>query len=358
MSSSPAIGGTNLSPVQPITVTVAKGTIKEISLVNPAGYHVKGALSKDKASWTSGEDLGFGKTYKLAGTAAGTDGKTVPITGSYTMLDPAKQARTTISPGDGAVVGVAMPVMIQFLTSPPQDRALIEKNVSITTTPKVNGGWAWIDHDGGIWGLDYRPKGYWPEGTKVHVEAKMYGLKFADGSYGKTDVSSSFTIGRNQVVIANANAHNIVVKRGGKTVATYPASYGASTDTDTSTGHTATDRQTHSGIHVVNDLKPDITMTSPLFKYSEKEKWNVRISDNGEFIHANPDTINQQGHTNVSHGCINLSLASANAYFHTAMVGDPVEVTGTQVKLGPADGDIFDYAIDWNTWVGLSGKNG
>ncbi|MDQ6657384.1 MAG: Ig-like domain-containing protein [Actinomycetota bacterium] len=337
---------------------MAKGTITDISLVSPSGYQVNGALSKDKSSWTTGEVLGYGKTYQLTGSAVGTDGKTVPITGKYTMLKPAKLARTTISPGDGAVVGVAMPVMIQFLTTTPQDRALIEKNVSITTTPKVNGAWAWIDHDGGIWGLDYRPKGYWPAGTKVHVEAKMYGLKFAARSYGKTDVSSSFTIGRNQVVIANANAHKIVVQRNGHTVATYPASYGAAKDTDTSPGHTATDRQTHSGIHVVNDLRKDLTMTSPLFKYSEKEKWAVRISDNGEFIHANPNTINQQGHANVSHGCINLSLKAAEAYFRSAIVGDPVQVTGTNVRLGPADGDIFDYAINWDTWVGLSGKNG
>ena len=39
----------------------------------------------------------------------------------------------------------------------------------------------------------------------------------------------------------------------------------------------------------------------------------MRISDNGEFIHQNPDTVDVQGVDNVSHGCINLSPQSAKA---------------------------------------------
>ena len=56
----------------------------------------------------------------------------------------------------------------------------------------------------------------------------------------------------------------------------------------------------------------------------------MRISDNGEFIHQNQDTVADQGVVNVSHGCINLSAESAQAYFESAIYGDPVEVTGHQ----------------------------
>ena len=59
----------------------------------------------------------------------------------------------------------------------------------------------------------------------------------------------------------------------------------------------------------------------------------MRISDNGEFIHQNQDTVGDQGVDNVSHGCINLSAESAQAYFQSAIYGDPVEVTGTSVQL-------------------------
>jgi len=73
----------------------------------------------------------------------------------------------------------------------------------------------------------------------------------------------------------------------------------------------------------------------------------VRISNNGEFIHANPDSSNAQGNSNVTHGCVNLSLADAEEYFHSAIWGDPVEVTGTSVNLGPDDGDIYIWAMSW-----------
>ena len=96
-------------------------------------------------------------------------------------------------------------------------------------------------------------------------------------------------------------------------------------------------------------------MSNPAYGYSNvPEKWAVRISDNGEFIHQNQYTVADQGVVNVSHGCVNLSAADAQAYFQTAIYGDPVEVTGTSVQLSPADGDIYDWAIPWSEWVTLA----
>ncbi len=344
VSASPAFGSADLTPIQPITIAVARGTIESLTLTNPEGKTVDGKVSADGASWTLGEVLGYGKTYTAAGTALGTDGKTVPITGTFATVTPQAQVRTTISPADGAVVGVAAPIIVQFGVEP-QDRALIEKHVHITTTPKVEGAWGWIDHDGGIWGLDFRTKNFWPEGTKVHVDVDVYGLKFADGAYGKTDLTADFTIGRNQVVYADVNSHELVVKRDGAVVHTYPVSYGRATSEDTTT---------RSGIHVVNELFESKRMVNPKYHYDVVERWAVRISNNGEFIHANPGTVSVQGNTNVSHGCVNMSLADAEEYFKSAIYGDPVVVTGTNVQLGPSDGDIFDWAIDWGQWLSLS----
>ena len=91
----------------------------------------------------------------------------------------------------------------------------------------------------------------------------------------------------------------------------------------------------------------------------------MRISDNGEFIHQNQGTVDDQGVVNVSHGCINLSAESAEAYFESAIYGDPVEVTGTSVPLSAADGDIYDWATPGTEWLtmcpaltGLRGRNG
>lgn len=349
ISASPAFGTSDMSPIDPVTVSVTGGSIKDLTLTNPDGKVVAGALNADSTAWSLGEELGYGKTYTVAGTATNAAGAATPITGTFTTVTPDDTARTIISPGDGQVVGVAAPVEIRFGVEP-ADRAAVEKAVSITTEPAVEGAWAWIQHDDGLWALDYRPKDYWPANTSVHVRADVYGVAFGDGYWGRQDVTSDFTIGRNQVVKADVDSHELVVQRDGVTVATYPASYGKGTNADLTT---------RSGIHVVMEFFEEKLMSNPKYGYENLlEHWAVRISDNGEFIHANPNSVGSQGNTNVSHGCVNLSLTNAKEFYQSAIYGDPVEVTGTDVALSAADGDVFDWAVPWEEWVTLSGKNG
>ena len=348
VSASPAFGSSDLSPAQPVVVSVTEGTIKELKLTNAEGRVVKGSISADGTSWTVGEVLGYGRTYQVAGSAVGTDGKAVVIGGTYTTVEPDVRIRTNVSPGDGDLVGVAAPVIVRFGVEP-EDRAEVEKHVTITTTPKVEGAWGWIQHDDGAWALDWRPKNYWPENTKVHVEAKVYGVRFGSGSYGGDDVTSDFKIGRNQVVVANAKSHRLVVQQDGKTTADYPATYGSGDDIGDP------NRVTRSGVHVVNEKFAKHKMTNLAYGYHDlTEYWDVRISDNGEFIHQNQGTVDSQGKVNVSHGCINLSAKNAQAYFKSAIYGDPVEVTGSSVKLSAKDGDLYDWAIPWTEWRTLS----
>lgn len=116
---------------------------------------------------------------------------------------------------------------------------------------------------------------------------------------------------------------------------------------------------TRSGIHVVSEKHEDFYMSNPAAGYfNVHERWAVRISNNGEFIHANPETVGVQGASNVTNGCINLSLENAQQYFNTAIFGDPVEVTGTRIDLSEADGDIFDWTYDWPTWKSMSAIKG
>jgi hypothetical protein len=80
----------------------------------------------------------------------------------------------------------------------------------------------------------------------------------------------------------------------------------------------------------------------------------VRISNNGEFIHENPFTVGIQGSENVTHGCVNLSEASAHAYYDSVLYGDPVEVTNSPIQLSSADGDNFDWTVPWSKWQSMS----
>ncbi len=355
VTASPALGTADLSPSAPITIAVKNGTIEALSLTNPAGKAVTGKLSADASSWKLGEDLGYGKTYTVSGTAMGRNGKSAKISGTYTTVEPDDEAHVTVSPGDGAVVGVAAPIIVRF-SSEVTDKAAMERALEVVTSPAVEGSWAWITHDGDSHpSLDWRPKQYWPQSTKVHVDAAVYGQEFSPGVYGAADVTTDFTIGRNQVVIANAKKHDIVVQQSGKTVATYPGSYGMGDDPNSRYG-LKSQFVTRSGTHIVMDKQETVSMTNPGYYTNSIEHWAVRISDNGEFIHENPKTVDEQGRINVSHGCINLSAASAEAYFKSAIYGDPVEISGTSVQLSAADGDIYDWALTWPQWQALSAQ--
>ena len=348
IAATPALGAVDLSPVEPISFTVDKGTIDDVTLTNPDGKVVLATIAPDRKSWSVGEVLGFGKTYTLAGTATGTDGKQIPINGTFTTVSTDTQTRNTVNPADGAVVGVAAPVSVSFGVEP-EDRALIEKNVSITTTPAVEGAWAWVKHDDGRWAMDYRTKDYWPAGTVVHVDAKLYGLRLNATSYGASDITSDFTIGRNQVVIADVNSHDLIVQQNGQTVASYPASFGRGSENGDP------ELVTRSGVHVVTEKAPEYLMNNPRYGYTNSlQRWTVRISNNGEFIHANPDSAGAQGNSNVTHGCVNLSTADAEAYYNSAIWGDPVEVSGTNVNLSSMDGDIYIWGMSWDEWKAMS----
>jgi len=140
--------------------------------------------------------------------------------------------------------------------------------------------------------LDWSPKNYWPAGTQVHVESDIYGLDFGGGYYGGPDPTSDSTIGRNQVVLATAQSYQIVIQRDGQTVATYPAPFG--------NGDIISDpnRVTRSGVHIVMDKQQTTTMSNPAYGYTNViEHWAVRISDNGECIHPNQNTVADQGNT-------------------------------------------------------------
>jgi lipoprotein-anchoring transpeptidase ErfK/SrfK len=147
-------------------------------------------------------------------------------------------------------------------------------------------------------------------------------------------------------VQGNTQTHRLVVIRDGVQVADYPASYGLDSDPG---------RVTNSGTHIVMSKSDTYAMSNPKYHYENVVvPWAVRISNNGEFIHANPASNWAQGRSNVTHGCINLSTTNAKSYFDTAMFGDPVEITGTAVPLSASDGDVYDWAIPWDQWTKMS----
>jgi lipoprotein-anchoring transpeptidase ErfK/SrfK len=339
ITAQPAVDAKDVGVRTPVVVKVTEGKLTDVK-VTADGKAVGGATSADGLTWTSSETLVYGKTYTYAAKAVGADNKPVELNGTFTTFKPAKQIRATLNPADRAEVGVAMPISVKF-ASAVQDRAAAEKALTVKTSKNVEGAWAWLSDTQ----VDWRPKDYWPSNIEVNVGAKLYGVDLGGGSFGKADVTSKFTIGRNQVVKINTPEHRMNVYRGGSVHKTYPCSNGLDS---------VTDRNTPNGTYIVMTREATARFDNARYGYTNvNKKWACRISNHGEYIHENQDNAGAIGRTNNSHGCVNLLESDAKDYYDSALIGDPVEITGSNLA-GPINSDVRDWLFDWKTWQSKS----
>ncbi|MDK8436529.1 MULTISPECIES: Ig-like domain-containing protein [unclassified Brevibacterium] len=307
------------------------------------------AAPDDATAWISDYDLVADSTYEVAATATTEDGQEHEFTTTVNVgaSDSSPMAvRTVLS--DDQTVGVAAPIILTFGSTVSKEyRDDVEHRLSVKVTDKdgkkrkVKGSWAWLPDDPES-RLHFRPKDYWPAHSKVSVDAPLKNVPTGESSVGQNDLSLDFEIGREQVVEASAKTHRMTVTRDGKEIMDFPASLGAQKS------------PSYNGIHVVMAKAADYTMTSQQWDYETDVKWAVRIHNNGEFVHAAPWSAGSQGSANVSHGCINLSTERAKEYYDSAIYGDPVEITGSDVSLSTEASDISDWVYDWDDWKKLS----
>lgn len=338
-------------PVAAASAAAAAGTLRDVALTAADGTAVAGSYSPDRRTWTASAPLAYGTTYTWGGSLVADSGPVTPLAGSVTTVAPKKFAKAVMNVEDGQTVGIAAPIELRFPAGlDDAAKAAVERNLTVTTSVPVEGAWAWVQDDWSGSRVHWRPKDYWPPHTQVSVAAALYGLDLGKAGYGRESVTRSFTIGRSQIVKADEDSHRVVVIRDGRQVFDFPASYGLETDPR---------RVTRSGVHIVMAKAETVLMSNPDYGYEDlPEHWAVRISNNGEFLHANPASASAQGKRNVSHGCVNMSTKDARAYFDTAIYGDPVEVTGSSVPLSAADGDVYDWTVPWETWTSMSALAG
>ncbi|AZI59025.1 L,D-transpeptidase [Nakamurella antarctica] len=353
----PAFGSTDLAPATPITVTVFNADITGMTVTGSDGSALKGDISADGATFTLSQGMKYGQTYNFVGVAKGTDGTETPITGTMATVAPTDTNRAAITPSQGETVGVAAPIVIQFYGQV-KDRAAAQRALTVTAVDKsgaplnVEGSWGWLQDEeiktAGVLQsqVHFRPKDFWPAYTTVTVKANLYGVNLG-GTWGREDVSQTFTIGRDLRVDANVSSFRMKVTVDGAQVQDFPVSYGKTEDVR---------RATRNGIHIVQEKFPDYDMCNTQFNYcGVKVKWAVRINNNGEFIHENDSTIPQQGVANVSHGCVNMSTANAKIFYDMALYGDPVTVSNSPgaPDLGPADYN-YDWSYTYDQWKKFS----
>ncbi|MBV9142116.1 MAG: L,D-transpeptidase family protein [Pseudonocardiales bacterium] len=341
ITSDPPDYAVGVSPVTPVTVTVAKGNLRQVSLTNPQGVPVRGQPEPDGTTWKTTEPLGYGKTYTINASALGDDNQLVNKTLTFTTVEPRTLTYPSINPLNGETVGVGQPISVHF-DEPIADKQAVENAITVATSPHVEGAFYWFSSREVHW----RPRQFWKPGTHVTVDIHDYGKDFGNGVYGQADRTSHFTIGDAFIARADGATHQMTVEINGRIVRTMPISMGRPNFASAN------------GVHVVTERDTTKVMDSTTFGlaldaggYIAKVQWATRISNSGEFVHSAPWSVAQQGNSNVSHGCINLSPDNAKWFFDNVKKGDiviNVNTGGPDLKSWDGFGD---WQVPWGQWV-------
>ena len=340
MSADPPRDATGVAPDHVVSIHAEDAQIQAVTVTSPVGT-VDGNVSPEGNAWTRPSGLVPATPYAVrVALAQGT--KTSEDAWSFSTA-ATKIFRATIRPGDNATVGVGMPVTVT-LNAPvaPANRAAFEQRLVVTANPPVVGAWHWFTATE----LHWRPETYWAPHTQISVAANIAGYNAGNGAFAKANVSVHYSVGDSHLSLVDAAKHQMAVITNGTLVKAIKVSTGSAK------------YPTHSGIHVVTEKKPTVTMDSATVGiprnspdgYFETVKWDVRISNSGEFVHAAPWSTSHQGNSNVSHGCVNVSNADGEWFYNYSQVGDVVQVIGTNLLLTPTNG-IGDWQIPWAEWA-------
>ena len=338
-----ADGSVDVSPVVPLEISVSEGELDEVTMTDAAGTALAGAVQQEEgaptAVWAPEAPLAYGTQYTLTATAVNEEDEEATATATFTTVTPATVSTPGVGPLDGQTVGVGMPIRVYF-DDPVVDKAAVESRLVVTSSTPTDGVWNWFSDTE----VHFRPSAYWPANTEVRLDANLYGVDFGGGIWGEKNRTVSFSIGAKHVSIADASTHQMQVFDGDQLVQTFPISAGSP------------DNPSYNGAHVVTEMNRDRVMDSSTYGvpvdspegYRTPVEYAVRISDSGEFVHAAPWSVAQQGNTNVSHGCINMSTDRAAWFFNFSVPGDIVEIQGSSA--GTLRSDIYDWTIPWEEW--------
>ena len=331
-----ADGATQVEVSTPLKVTAAKGRLQQVQVRYAAGVPLPGQLHPAKRSWTAGELLEPGTAYHVHATAVDAHGRTVRKTVSFRTEDLTldEQTYAAIAPLAGETVGVGMPVIIRF-DVPVTDRAAIERRLHVTSSPKTAGSWHWLsDYE-----VHWRPRVFWRPGTRVRVKADINGVDAGNGIYGQMDRSSSFVVGRSIIAKVNVDRHQMKVFLDGALARTIPISAGKP------------GFETRGGTKLIIEkfetrrmdaATVGIDKDDPEYYNIPNVRYAMRVTYSGEFLHAAPWSVPDQGSANVSHGCVGMSLANARWLFDMAHRGDVVRFYGSDRPL--------EYGNGWTDW--------
>jgi lipoprotein-anchoring transpeptidase ErfK/SrfK len=345
VSMTPAADSADIAPATPVAVSVTDGTLASVTVTSGKDT-VAGALSADGTSWTSKGKLAFGSMYTVSAALTSGGSKTVGTFSTAAQPAPSQTVHVSSTVGDHQIYGMAMPVILHLdrgLTDK-SARAELEEAMTVKTVPATVGAWGWINSRE----LHFRPQRFWAAGTKIHVSVDAAGRRLGD-LWGRTDLTLDYSIGVNRELRADAVTHMMTVVERNKVVRKFPISLGKPS------------RPSSSGILMIMDKRPKALFDSSTYGlpvnspegYRTVVQYAMRLTWGGEFIHSAPWSVRQQGHVNVSHGCINVAPVNAAWLFNRVRMGDPVVVsrTGTPIQVGNG---WSDWSVSYAAWAARS----
>ncbi|MFV2022061.1 Ig-like domain-containing protein [Micromonospora sp. LOL_023] len=317
-----------------IGTTVSGGEITSVTLVEEGGGEVSGSMRDDGTSWVPDKSLKNSKKYTATVVATSTAGDEETKTTTFsTMGRSGSQTGTGLYLFDGRTYGVAMPVVVEFFPGiPEKERASVQKRMFVSTDPPQPGTWYWFPDGTQAF---YRAPDFWQAGTELRARIGLAGHPTGDGRYGDQDRSATATIGDKVTMEVDNATKQLKLFKDDKLVKRMPVSLGKASTPSSSGTMVVMDKQAQTVFDTFAELGPEEG-------YRTDISFAQRITWGGEFIHAAPWSVADQGVRNVSHGCVNMSMANAEWLFSQTKVGDPITVKGTEVQLADGNG--------WTAW--------
>ena len=321
-----------------LKLRVESGTFEEVQVTGPKGGIVKGRLSADQTRWVSRTQFQAASRYRVVTTAVDTEGLESSYEAAFKTraLSLDEQTYPSFVPTEGQTVGVGMPVIIRF-DVPVTDKAAIERHLEVTSSPAQVGAFHWISDNEVHW----RPRTYWRPGTDVTVKADIAGVPAGNGIYGQLDRTMRFQVGDAMVSKVDMNTHQMRVFRNGKQIRTIPITTGEQPKFTTRSGTKVIIekyRQKRMNSETIG-IDPDSADGYDL----DNVEYAMRVTYSGEFVHAAPWSVGDQGNANVSHGCTGMSPANAEWLYNNTNIGDVIEYVGSDKGMTLTNG--FG---DWN----------
>ncbi|GGS96273.1 L,D-transpeptidase [Streptomyces chromofuscus] len=344
----PTKAGKKADPDKPLEITAegSEGRITDVTATDAAGRHLSGELSADGSRWHSTSPLAADAHYTVRVSTEDEDGAPGRRVVAFDTGKPRTQKRLSVTFGpEAGTYGVGQPITAD-LSQPVKDkaqRAIVERGLKVASSPVVEGSWHWVDDKK----LHYRPKEYWPANAAVQVRSNLDGIKISDRLWGGTAKSLKLTTGDKLVAVADAASHYMTVYKNDKEINSIPITMGKP------------GFETRNGVKVVIGKEYFVRMRGTTVGIAEgtSESYDLpvyyatRVTWSGEYVHAAPWSVGDQGSANVSHGCTGMSTSNAAWFYENVRPGDVVKVVNSYGHTMEPFGNGFgDWNVDWAKW--------